>query len=80
MGFLDKITKKLPQLKDKAEDLVEQHDDKIKDGLDKAAKLADKKTGGKHHDKIEKGVAKAKDTVDDLAEPEADDATSKQKR
>jgi hypothetical protein len=70
MGLLDQLKKNLPGLKKKAEDLVEEHDDKIKDGLDKAATLANEKTGGKHRDKIEKGVAKAKDAVDDLAEPD----------
>ena len=71
MGLFDSRKKNLPGLKDKVEDLVEEHDDTIKDGLDKAAEFADDKTGGKHHDKIVQGVAKAKDTVDDLAQPDA---------
>ncbi len=77
MGLFDTLKKNLPGLKRKAEGLVEEHDEKIKGGLDKAAKFADEKTGGKHRDKIEKGVAKAKDTVDDLAEPEPDDQSKK---
>jgi hypothetical protein len=59
MGFLDK----LKRIGDKAEDLVEEHDEKIIDGIDKAADLADDKTKGKHSDKIDKGAAKAEDAV-----------------
>jgi hypothetical protein len=70
MGLFDDLKKKLPGLKDKVDDLVEEHDDTIKDGLDKAAEFADDKTGGKHRDKIAKGLDKAKDVVDDMAEPD----------
>ncbi|MGA8256698.1 MAG: antitoxin [Nocardioides sp.] len=59
MGFLDK-------LKGKATQAVDQHGDKISDGIDKAADFADKKTGGKHHDKIEKATGKAKTGLDKL--------------
>jgi hypothetical protein len=64
MGLLDK----LKGLAGKAEDLVEEHDDKILDGIDKAADLADDKTKGKHTDKIDKGADKARDAVRKLAE------------
>jgi hypothetical protein len=63
MGLFDKLKK----MAGKAEDLVEEHDDKILDGIDKAADLADDKTGGKHADKIDTGADKAKDTVRKLA-------------
>ncbi|WP_347893981.1 antitoxin [Nocardioides secundeburneus] len=59
MGFMDNI-------KGKVEDAVDQHGDKIADGIDKAADLADDKTGGKHHDKIEGAASKAKDALDKL--------------
>ena len=59
MGFLDK-------LKGKATTAVNQHGDKIADGVDKAADAIDKKTGGKHHDKIVKGRTQAKDALDKL--------------
>ena len=59
MGFLDK-------LKGKATQAVDKHGDKIADGIDKAAGLADKKTGGKHRDKIEKGRTQAKSALDKL--------------
>ena len=59
MGFLDDAKKKL-------EDAVDQHGDKIAEGLDKAAGVVDEKTGGKYSDKIEQGVAKAKEGLDKL--------------
>jgi uncharacterized protein YjbJ (UPF0337 family) len=59
MGFLDK-------LRGKATDAVDKHGDKISDGIDKAAHLADKKTGGKHADKIDSSAEKAKDALDKL--------------
>lgn len=59
MGFLDKA-------KDQAEKLAEDHGDKIEEGIDKAADLADEKTGGKYSDQIETGAEKAKDVVEDL--------------
>jgi hypothetical protein len=61
MGFLDKF-------KDKAEDLAEEHGDKITEGIDKVADIADDKTGGKYSDQIDTGAEKAKDFVADLAE------------
>jgi hypothetical protein len=66
MGFLDRFKR----LSRQAEDLVEEHDDKILDGIDKAADFADDKTKGKHSDKIDKGAAKAKEQVRKLAKEE----------
>lgn len=48
MGMFDKF-------KEKAEDLAEEHGDKIEDAIDKAAGIADDKTGSKYSDKIEMG-------------------------
>jgi hypothetical protein len=59
MGFLDK-------LRGKATEAVDKHGDQIAGGLDKAADMADKKTGGKHTGKIDSGVDKAKDALDKL--------------
>lgn len=59
MGFLDKAKGRLSKA-------VDQHGDKISTGIDKAAALADKKTGGKHHDKIAKAQVKGKDALDKL--------------
>ena len=59
MGFLD-------DAKDKLGDLVDEHGDKVADGLDKAAEFAEDKTGGKFDSQIETGVDKAKDALDGL--------------
>lgn len=59
MGFLDK-------LKGKATKAVDQHGDKIAQGIDRAAEAADRKTGGKHGDRIAKGRTQAKSALDKL--------------
>ncbi len=59
MGFLDK-------LRSKAKQAVDEHGDKIADGIDTAAGMADKKTKGKYTDKIADGSGKAKDALDKL--------------
>ncbi len=61
MGFLDKFKKQ-------AENLAEEHGDKIEDGIEKVAEIVDDKTGGKHSDKIESGAEKAKDMVEKLGD------------
>jgi hypothetical protein len=55
---------------DKAKGMLKGNQDKVNDGVDKAADLADDKTGGKYSDHIDTGAEKAKDVVDDLAEEE----------
>lgn len=59
MGFLD-------MFKRKTTDAVDDHGQKIGDGLDKAADVADDKTGGKYSEQIDSGADKAKDTLDSL--------------
>lgn len=59
MSFLDKF-------KAKAKDAVDQHGDKISDGIDKAAKMADEKTKGKYSDKIDTAQQKSKEALDKL--------------
>ena len=51
------------ELKNKAQDLVEQHGDKIEDGLAKAADFAKQKFG--HEQQIDSVVDKAKDLIPD---------------
>ena len=51
---------------DKLKDLVKGKGEQIDSAIDKAADLADDKTGGKHTDKIEQAADKAKDVVDKL--------------
>jgi MT0933-like antitoxin protein len=64
MGFLDK----LKNLAGRGEDLVEEHDEQILDGIDKAADVVDDKTNHKYSDKIDKGTAQAKKQVKKVAE------------
>ena len=59
MGFMDKAKAQLTKA-------VDQHGDKITQGVDKAAAAIDKQTGKKHTDKIEQGRTKAKDALDKL--------------
>ncbi len=59
MGIFDNIKKK-------AAKAVDDHGDKIGSGIDKAADMADKKTGGKRSGQIASGAAKAKDALDGL--------------
>ncbi|MFD1827516.1 MULTISPECIES: antitoxin [Mumia] len=66
MGLLDKFKDNADGLKDKAQDLIKEHGDKIDQGIDKAADLASDKTGGKHDDKIDKGADALKDGVDKI--------------
>ena len=59
MGFLDKAKAKLTKA-------VDQHGDKIAEGIDKAGKAVNDKTGGKHADKINQATGKARDALDSL--------------
>jgi hypothetical protein len=75
MGLRDKLRAKLAPAKEKVSDLAQQHGgriDKIEQGLDKAAKLADEKTKGKYSEKIHTGTDKAKSALDRLAHKESD--------
>ena len=51
---------------EKAKDLVSGNSDKVKDGIDKGADMADDKTDGKYSDQIDQGAEAAKDAVDGL--------------
>ncbi|MEN8239327.1 MAG: antitoxin [Actinomycetota bacterium] len=55
---------------DKAKDLVTGNKEKVKDGIDKAADLADEKTGGKFSGHVDQGADMAKDQVDKLESDE----------
>ncbi|MFD4559183.1 antitoxin [Streptomyces sp. NPDC058469] len=68
--------KDLGKLKDKAEEIAEDHGDKIADGLEKAGDLIDEKTDGKHSAQIDTAVDKARGLVEKLAE-DAKDADHK---
>ena len=51
---------------DKAKDAMNQHPDKVDQALDRAADVADRRTGGKHAEQIDKGTGVAKDKLDDF--------------
>jgi hypothetical protein len=59
MGLLD-------DAKDKVTGLLHDHEDQVKDGIDKAADAAEAKLGSEHADKIETVADKAKDALDKL--------------
>ena len=46
---------------DKAQDMAEQHDDKVDQGLEKAGDVADEKTGGGHSEQVDRGVDMAQE-------------------
>ncbi|NSC24270.1 antitoxin [Streptomyces albus subsp. chlorinus] len=56
MGFMDKV-----------KGMLGQHGDKVQQGLDKAAKVADSKTKGKYSSQIDAGTRKAKEAAQRLA-------------
>lgn len=60
--------KNLGELKEKAQDLADEHGDAIKSGLDKAGDFVDDRTGGKYSDHIDTSVDKAQDLVEKLGE------------
>jgi hypothetical protein len=53
---------------DKAKDLIGDHEEAIKDGVDKAADVVADKVGEGHADKVEQGAEKLKDVIDGLAD------------
>jgi hypothetical protein len=68
MGLLDSFKKKAPELKEKAADLAASQNEKIDQGIDKAAGLAAEVTKGKYDDKIDGVANKAKDSLDKFAD------------
>jgi hypothetical protein len=41
---------------DKAQDMADQHDEKVDEGLERAGDFADERTGGGHSEQIDRGV------------------------
>jgi antitoxin protein of toxin-antitoxin system len=50
---------------DKAENMADQHDEQVDQGLEKAGDFADQKTGGKFDSQIDKGVDAAQQRTGD---------------
>ncbi|MEV4680356.1 antitoxin [Streptomyces kurssanovii] len=67
MGFLDNLKTKLGPAKDKVSGLAQQHEGRIGQTLEKAAKKVDDKTKGKYSNKIETGTGKAKQALGRIA-------------
>jgi hypothetical protein len=59
MGFLDKAKGALKKG-------VDAQGEKIGEGVDKAAEVADEKTGGKHGRQFDQGADRTKDALDGL--------------
>jgi hypothetical protein len=55
MGFADKLN----QLTKKAKDAAVDHKDQVEQAVEKAAGVADQRTGGQYHDQLLKAEAKA---------------------
>ena len=72
MSILDKLRRSGAKAKEQAEQVVEQHGDKIAAGLEKTGEVASKVTGHRFDDKIDKGVSKAKERL----EQHGDDASA----
>ena len=49
---------------DKAKDLLNEHNDKVDQGIVKAAEVIDQKTGGQHTEQINQGAEQAKRAMD----------------
>jgi hypothetical protein len=64
MGIGDKFD----ELKDKAKDALGQHGDKADEGVDRAGRFVDERTGGQHSEHIQKGADKAKEGLDRFRE------------
>lgn len=66
MGLSDR----LKDLRGKAEDAVVEHKDQIRETVQKAGEVADKRTGGKYHERIQKVGDRAVGMVDSIKEGE----------
>lgn len=60
MGLADKFD----EFKDKAADLLGEHGDKAKEGVEKAGDFADEKTGGKYSEQVDTAQEKASEGID----------------
>ncbi|MEU6545062.1 antitoxin [Streptomyces sp. NPDC046859] len=75
MGVMDNLKARIAPAKDKVSDFAQRHEDKVHQGLDKAAKAVDERTKGKYSDKIHSGTGKAHGAMGRLAHKGDDPAT-----
>jgi hypothetical protein len=64
MSFLDDAKKKLTEA-------VNEHGDRIKEGMDRAGRTIDEKTDGRYTEKIQRGTKAAGDALDNLRDDAA---------
>jgi MT0933-like antitoxin protein len=64
MSLLDKLKRSRSKAKQQADQVVEQHGDKIASGIEKTGEAVNKATGRRFDDKIDKGVSKAKERLE----------------
>lgn len=64
MGVLNRLIANRKQLQRQADALLDRHGDKVSDGIDTAARLADTRTGGRHTAKIDKAATRARTYVE----------------
>lgn len=70
MGLFDKLTKQAKTAAASIDDLAEKHEDKIEDGIEKAAQLAKQKTGDQYDGKVDQAADGAHKLIDKLAKPD----------
>ncbi len=66
MGFMDKITGNVGKVRGKVTEVVDQHGDKIDQGIGKASKFVSNRTGGKYDQHIAKGSDSLRSGLDKL--------------
>ncbi|MCP9943986.1 antitoxin [Streptomyces somaliensis] len=74
MGFLDVLRAGLATAGARFSDLARQHGGRIDHGIEKAARMVDRRTGGRYGDRIESGAVRVGRAVDRLAHRDEDDA------
>jgi hypothetical protein len=52
-------------IKDKAQEMLGKHGDKVEQGVDKAEEQVDEKTGGKYSDQLQRGADQIKERFGD---------------
>jgi hypothetical protein len=66
MGLADR----LKDLRKTAQETAVEHEDEIRQALQKAEVTVDERTGGKYHDQVQKAAAKADALIEGLNQPD----------
>lgn len=70
MGLFRKLSKQAKTAAASIDDLVEQHEDKIDDAVEKAAQMVKEKTSDQHDGKVDQAADGAHKLIDKLAKPD----------